>query len=152
MVEQSERGMGQEHVSRDTVAKELAVQMDGKLEPAKIDAAARSLAATETSYGANGNVASMIFYLQFQVNVNGGRSFNGKAGGISSPGGGALFGTVFTDDIDRLYRDTHSFAFQATPVYMALEFFDADHRLLGHFQSGGISTVLGTGGGTGSWT
>ena len=94
--------------------------------------------AATSSYPANGSVASFIFYLQFQVNITsqGGKTFNGKAGGISSPGGGALFGDVYTDDLDKLYSDTHSFEFQSLPVYLSILFFDKDSNLLGHFQSG----------------
>lgn len=107
--------------------------------------------ANEAHYNANGSVASMIFYLKFQVNIDNGKSFNGNAGGVSSLGGGALIGDVYTDDIDRLYRDTVSFEFNCTPVYTSLLFFDQHSRLLGHFQSGSISTVAGVGGGSDEW-
>ena len=138
-------------VSKETIATDFQTAMQGKLDQAQLDAAVTSLSAATASYGANGSVASMIFYLKFQVNVTGGKSFNGNAGGISSPGGGALFGDIYTDDINRLYSSTHSFQFNATPVYLNINFFDGNSNFLGSFQSGGISTVLGTGGGTGSW-
>jgi Rhodococcus equi virulence-associated protein len=86
------------------------------------------------------------------VNVTKGKSFNGNAGGVSSPGGGALFGDVYTDNIDNLYANTVSFEFQVTPVYLSILFFDGNSNLLGHFQSGAVSIVTGIGGGTGHWS
>jgi hypothetical protein len=100
------------------------------------------------AHACNGSVASFIFYLQFALSC-GDWSFAGKGGGLSSPGGGALFGTLFAnlDDLPRVV----SFEFNCTPVYTSLLFFDGDSNLVGHFQSGSVSTVLGVGGGSGSW-
>lgn len=139
-------------VDTNIVAHDFLVAMHGKLEQEKIDAATAALKATTTKYAATGSVASLIFYLKFQVSIKGGKTFDGNAGGASSPGGGALFGDVYTDDLDRLYRDTVSFEFNATPVYLSILFFDGNSNLLGHFQSGAISTVLGIGGGKGEWS
>ncbi|WP_414570407.1 VapA/VapB family virulence-associated protein [Nostoc sp. CCY 9925] len=139
-------------VNKEIIAHDFLVSVHDKLDQDKIDAAVKSILGTTSSYGANGNVASLIFYLQFQVNINNGKSFNGKAGGLSSAGGGALFGDVYTDDLNRLYANTVSFQFNATPVYLNINFFDSNSNLLGNFQSGGISTVLGIGGGSGSWS
>lgn len=138
-------------VSKEIIAHDFHVAMHGKMEPEKLNAALGALAATTARYPATGNVASLIFYLQFQCSIKGGKTFDGKAGGVAFPGGGALFGDVYTDDLERLYRDTVSFEFQATPVYTSLLFFDGHSRLLGHFQAGAVSIVTGIGGGTGSW-
>lgn len=142
------------NISREMIARDFKAAMSGKLEKEKIDAVAASLAAPMTSYPANGSVASLIFYLKFQVVVKGtgGKTFDGHAGGVSTPGGGALIGDVYTDDINRLYRDTVSFEFQATPVYTSLLFFDSNSNLLGHFQAGAVSIVSGIGGGSGKWS
>jgi hypothetical protein len=141
-------------VSRDVLAHDFVNSVYGALEQDKIDAAVKALLASETAtaYPATGSVASLLFYLQFQVVINGGKTFDGKAGGISTPGGGALFGDVYTDDVNRLYSNTASFQFNATPVYVNINFFDRHSSFLGHLQSGGISTVLGTGGGSGGWS
>jgi hypothetical protein len=140
-------------VSPEVLAHDFVNAVHGTLDQDKIDAAVDSiLTASTTSYAATGSVASLLFYLQFQVNIKAGKSFNGKAGGISTPGGGALFGDVYTDDIDRLYSSTTSFQFNATPVYLNINFFDGHSNFLGHLQSGGISTVLGVGGGSGNWS
>lgn len=137
-----------------TVKEDFNEAMEGILEPEQLEAIGHQLDAATTSYPANGNVASFIFYLQFQVNItsSGGKSFNGKAGGLTTPGGGALFGDVYTDDLNRLYESTVSFQFTATPVYLSLIFFDSHSNALGTFQAGGISTVTGVGGGSGKWS
>jgi hypothetical protein len=140
-------------VDRQAVADEFVRHAQGKLEQDKVDAAVAALKAADTSYPANGSVASFMFYLQFQVTIkDGGKTFNGKAGGITTPGGGALWGDVYTDDLDRLYAATKSFEFQATSVYTSLLFFDGSSNLLGHFESGSVSTVNGVGGGSGGWS
>lgn len=141
-------------VSKEIIAHDFRVAVHGKLDQAKIDAAVQSLTATTTSYPASGSVLSLVFYLNFMVNITseGGKTFDGNAGGVSSPGGGALFGDVYTDDLNRLYNSTVSFEFQGTPVYLSILFFDGDSNLLGHFQSGAVSTVAGVGGGRGSWS
>lgn len=139
-------------VSKETIANDLQTALQGTLEPAAVDKAVNQLLTTTNSYPATGSVASMIFYLKFRVDVTNGKSFDGNAGGVSSPGGGALYGDIYTDDINRLYSDTVSFQFNATPVYTNLNFFDSHSNFLGSFQSGSVSTVLGTGGGKGSWS
>jgi hypothetical protein len=139
-------------VNPDALAEEVKNVLAGTLATEQIDAIAESVASMQTAYPATGSVASMIFYLRFQVNVTGGKSFNGNGGGIASPGGGANFGHVYTDDINRLYSSTKSFAFTSTPVYFAIYFFDGDHNALGSYQAGAVSIVTGTGGGTGSWS
>ena len=138
--------------SKEALGEDLRASLQGVLEPSAVDSAVQSLVATSTKYSANGSVASMIFYLRYRVDVSSGKTFEGQAGGISSPGGGALYGDIYTDDINRLYRDTVSFQFNATPVYTNLNFFDSHSNFLGSFQSGSVSTVLGTGGGKGSWS
>ncbi|MBD3895019.1 VapA/VapB family virulence-associated protein [Halomonas sp. ML-15] len=138
-------------IDKQLIAHDFRVAMHDKLEPEQIDDVAEALVTSEKAYYATGNVASMVFYLKFQVSIDKGKTFDGDAGGVSSAGGGALIGEVYTNDLDRLYRDTVSFEFQATPVYLSILFFDSHSKLLGHFQSGAVSTVFGIGGGEGSW-
>ena len=112
-----------------------------------------TISLNQTKQSANGSVMSAIFYFQFQLECAG-KTFNGKGGGFSSPGGGALFGDVYCENMpafETLFRDTVSFQFNCTPVYTSLLFFNSSSQLLGHFQSGSVSTVLGVGGGSGSW-
>ena len=108
-----------------------------------------------TAYGANGSLASLVFYVKAQCNITGGKTFDGSAWGVAFPGGGALFGDVYlagASSLNDLYARTSSFTFTATPVYTAFYFFDSSNTLLGHFQAGSVSTVAGTGGGSGSWS
>jgi hypothetical protein len=144
---------------REQIATEFREAMSGKLEPEKIEVACKHLlAGASNHYSANGSVMSMIFYLQFQITISDNnaepynhRIFNGKGGGISSPGGGALMGDIYTDDLDRLIKDTHSMEFNCAFAYTSVVFFDKSSHCLGSFQSGSVSTVAGIGGGTGKW-
>lgn len=109
----------------------------------------------DTSYSANGSLASLLFYFKAQCTINGGKTFDGSAGGGGSPGGGALFGDVYLADgvsLSELYDRTREFGFTATPVYTAFYFYDNNNNFLGHFQAGSVSTVLGTGYGGGTWS
>lgn len=108
-------------------------------------------AVAATAYPATGSVASVVFWMKWQVQCQG-KTFNGDSWGIAFPGGGALFGDVYTDNLNALFANTRSFAFTATPVYTAVYFFDGSSNLLGTFQAGSVSTVTGTGGGSGSWS
>jgi virulence-associated protein len=139
-------------VSKEIIAHDFITAMHDKLDQEVIDSNVRALSAQTASQPATGAVSSMVFYLKFGVTVTNGKSFNGNAGGVSTPGGGALFGDVYTDNLDALYDRTVSFEFQATPVYLSILFFDDNSNLLGHFQSGAVSTVTGVGGGSGSWS
>ena len=145
--------MASSTISREAIAEDFKTAMAGKMDTDLINSAAESLLTTATRYPAVGSVASFIFYLQFQVTIKepDGRTFDGKAGGVSTPGGGALFGDVYTDDLPRLYRETSRFEFQGTPVYLSILFFNDHSNLLGSFQAGAVSTVTGVGGGSGNW-
>ena len=107
------------------------------------------------SYGAEGSLTSLIIRMNAQCHVLDGQTFDGVAWGFSFPGSGALFGDVYlvgVSTLDELYERTTNFKFSATPVYTAFYFLDSDAVLLGHFQAGSVSTVLGGGGGSGSWS
>ncbi|GAA0590249.1 VapA/VapB family virulence-associated protein [Caenispirillum bisanense] len=138
--------------TKEILAHDMVSHLQGKLPDDKLQAAVERLLALTNKYPATGNVASLIFYLKVQVSITGGKTFNGNAGGAALPGGGANFGDVYTDDIDRLYRDTVSFQVNSTYTYFNVNFFDRNSYLLGHYQAGAISTVTGIGGGTGSWS
>jgi len=110
-----------------------------------------------TSYSAEGSLISVLFYFKAQCYLNGrgGKTFNGKAGGGGTPGGGALFGDVYLAkgvSLDELYSRTSHFGFTATPVYTAFYFYATNGDFLGHLQAGSVSTVLGSGAGKGEWS
>ncbi len=98
-----------------------------------------------------GVLASALVYQRLKLNVEGGETFEGYAGGLSFPGGAMVWGTLFTDNIQRLYDRTESFEFNAVGPYLNVNFFDGHSAILGHAQLGGVSSVIGIGGGTGTW-
>jgi hypothetical protein len=138
-------------ISKKQLAADFRQVMQGRASDVLINATEKGLEAY-TGYAANGSVASIVIYQSCQCAITNGRTFNGKSWGLSFPGGGALFGTVYTDDINRLYSQTTNFAFTGTPVYTAFYFYDDAGNLLGTFQAGSISTATGGGHGSGSWS
>ncbi len=104
------------------------------------------------TYSVHGLVTSLAVYQHFSLTVeDDGKTFTGDSGGISVPGVAVLKGTLFTEDLQRLYKDTVSFQYNAVGPYMNINFFDSHSTLLGHVQSGSIGTLTGIGGGTGGW-
>jgi hypothetical protein len=138
-------------LSKDTEAEALRAHLQGKLEDDKLDAAVSALSAATASTPANGNVISAVFYLRFTIDC-GTKEFVGDAGGLSTPGGGALIGDIYTADLNRLFSDTRSFSFVGTVGYCMLNFFDSHSTLLGTGHFGAVSIVSGAGGGTGRWS
>jgi Rhodococcus equi virulence-associated protein len=138
-------------VSPETVAREFPERMRGKLDDDKVEAAVTAWDAS-TKHFATGDIVSFIFYQKVHVHIQGGKHFEGNAGGLASPGGGSLVGDVYADDLETLYRDTIAFSFYASPLYVTVEFWDGNSKLLGHYQAGGLSSVGGPGGGTGGWS
>nr|ARM37711.1 virulence associated protein A [Prescottella equi] len=112
---------------------------------------ARKTAGQEQQYDVHGDVNSAVVYQRFHVFGPEGKVFDGDAGGLTLPGAGAFWGTLFTNDLQRLYKDTVSFQYNAGGPYLNINFFDSSGSFLGHIQSGGVSTVVGVGGGSGSW-
>ncbi|EMB0478163.1 VapA/VapB family virulence-associated protein, partial [Escherichia coli] len=97
------------------------------------------IASAENKYSAKTTLASAIFYIKVdtQITGEGGKHFSGNAGGLSSPGGGVLFGDLYTNDLEMLYKNTVSFQITMTPVFCSVLFFDSSSNLLGHFEGGG---------------
>ena len=141
-------------IDSNLIADDFSKAMEGKLSPAQIEDAASAINSTTNGYPANGSMASLIFYVKAGVYLTapGSKSFTGDGGGIFTPGGGAFFGTVYTDDLNALYANTVSFQVTATAVYVSVIFFDGSSRVLGTFQAGAVSTITGGGGGSGRWT
>ncbi|MFC0184084.1 virulence-associated protein [Pseudarcicella hirudinis] len=141
-------------ISKTSLVSEVSSALQGKVSDSVIKSTAEVLAAQTTAYGANGSIASLVFYMKCQCTItgSGGKTFNGSAWGVSFPGGGALFGDVYTDNLNALYANTVSFTLVATPVYTTFIFNDVHGNALGSFQAGAVSTVSGTAGGSGSWS
>ena len=140
-------------VSGEQISQDLSSLLQGKVHQDAINSSVQVLSSSSnTSYGAKGSIASLVIWMKCQCTVTGGKTFDGSAWGISVPGGGALFGDVYTSDINALYANTVSFTLVCTPVYTTFIFNDVHGNALGSFQAGSISTVSGTGGGSGSWS
>lgn len=154
MVDQTARESGQD-VDRALVAREFAERMSGKLDQEKIDAGVRALTAEGTTHSGNLTVASLIFWIRVTVTDDDtNRSFLGNAGGISSPGGGGGWGTIWAtdDNFDRLYGATTGFEINMAVAYTSVVFFDDDGWTLGHIQTGSFSTAAGIAYGSGTWS
>jgi Rhodococcus equi virulence-associated protein len=139
-------------VSRESVVNDFRKHMQGKLDDAKLDAAAQAMTAAMTAYPASAYAISLVFYMRVEVQLNGAaQKFSGNAGGVGQPGAGGFFGNVYTDDLAKLYAQTRVFEYHGTYVYTGVTFWDDDSNLLGHFEGGGLGIMVGVGGGTGSW-
>nr|AKG90540.1 virulence-associated protein VapR [Prescottella equi] len=112
---------------------------------------------SEQQYPVHGFAASFIFYQTVSILIDddgrgrAGRTFEGEAGGITTPGAAGFVGVLFTSDLERLYRETVSFEYNAVGPYLNINLFAGDGSLLGHVQSGAISILVGIGGGNGTW-
>src|ERR1043165_7437193 len=110
------------------IANGLATQLQGRLEQPKINAIMTALATpTSQVYPANAEFISFVFYFRVYCNVNGGKGFQGNAGGAGLPTGAASAGNLFTDDINRLYQRTDGFTFESAASCFGIQFFDAQH-------------------------
>jgi hypothetical protein len=133
------------------VAKELAGALQGKLPQDKLDATLAALKAPATTYPCIATIICLIFYMRVAIAITGGKSFSGNAGGICLPPGGTGGGQVYTNDINKLYKDTVSFALVTAAAYLHVTFYDKDSNILGTAECGGAYTAGATGG-TGSWS
>ena len=142
----------QSTVDKNVIAQDFVARHTETLGAEKANTVANSILSTQTAYPAKGTILGAIFYTRITVNVDGGKGCVCNGGGLSGIGGGALIGDIYTDDINRLYRDTVSFEFNAAFAYTSVLFFDKNSNLLGSFQSGSVSTIAGVGGGSCSWS
>jgi len=125
--------------------------LQGNMEQNKLNALVTALQTPMTTYGpCIATLLSLVFYTRVQVGYPAGKNFNGNAGGIAAIPGGTGGGDIYTDDLARLYNDTVSFTYVAAAVYLGIQFYDADHILLGHYEGGG-AYAPGGGAGTGQW-
>jgi len=128
------------------------ITLHSTAKPAASAADAEAAPAAASSYPGQGIIASLIFGFKVQVKLNKGKQISGWAGGAGLPGGGFGFGDLYTDDINKLYSQTEYFSFVSAVAYFTVIFYDGPGNTLGSFQSGGLSTVLGTGRGSAKWS
>jgi hypothetical protein len=136
-----------EPVDRERIAGDFRTQMEGKLDPAQIEAGAATIASAGQSYPATAMIDS---FGTLRVQVQGGKTFRARI--VIDFSQGRAEGLVFTNDIERLYRETVSFQFAFTPASVSVVFFDGANTVLGTFQGGPAPFFSGVGGGGGSWS
>lgn len=138
----------------EQIAQDFYNNFKGKLEDAELDQVVQEIKCTENKYHTQGSLIGMVVYFRVTVGAyfDVKKQFTGDGGGVVMPGTQALIGDLYTNDLEKLYRDTVSFEVNATPVYTSVLFFDKSSHLLGHFQAAAVSTPTGgIGGGKGSW-
>jgi Rhodococcus equi virulence-associated protein len=119
----------------------------------KTDEIVEKMLAADAAYATDGAIVSGVFWVEVRVNSWDGQDlqYTGEGGGVFTPGGGALVGAVYTDDLPGLLANTSRFEVNAAAAYTSIVFFDDDSNCLGSYQSGSVSTVVGIGGGKGTW-
>ncbi|HWQ42429.1 MAG TPA: VapA/VapB family virulence-associated protein [Desulfosporosinus sp.] len=122
---------------------------EGKIPSDQLDDMTASLEKMTQRYHYQIRVVGAVFYFHIWI-FDEKHEFNGNAGvsALVSAINGA--GDIYTDDIDKLYGETVSFSFESAGPYFSVQFFNKEHKLLGHLQAGGLGNP-GIGGGTGKW-
>jgi hypothetical protein len=136
----------QEEVCKEIISNDFYYDMNGKMDQGLIQLAKNIILGRTTLYS-----AEVSFDVSFEVNIDNGKTFYATDFDSLASGGGVFFGEIYTDDLNRLYRDTVSFEFKNTAIYLGLTFFDRDSNNLGTFQCGSFSSVTGAGVGLGTW-
>lgn len=145
----------QTQVDFDDIHARFAESVRDVMPATELESIAKEFASANTwpKYRAQFSIISAIFYQRITVQVtgDGGKQFVGNAGGIGTPGGGGGDGHIFTPNLARLYAETERFQYQIAVAGIEVNFFNGRSQLLGVYAGGGLSTCLGTGGGTGHW-
>lgn len=135
---------------KEQIAEDFAKAFQGKMEQSLLDETIQKIKADTNSYTASYGVILFIGYINAHVEISQ-ALFTGNGSGAISGIAGGMGGVVYTDDLNKLIRDTVSFSTLIAPTYSNVLFFDKGSHLLGHFQGGGVSIGGGVGGGPGSW-
>lgn len=125
--------------------------LTGRLPVESITTILSQLSSLSDVHPATGTVESFVVYDVWTLQVTGGKTFKGQAGGLSGLGKSSFAGVLTTSDLTTLYAKTESFMFAELSNGVSLTFFDSAHKPLGTFL-GVIPSVTGIGGGTGSWS
>ena len=140
-------------MDRGQAATDFRQAFDGALPPQVLEAALAHLDSRPLIASANRSATLTIggpIGGQVTVAVDDGPTFRGRIWGLL--GGTSSRGSIYSDDLERLYSQSSSFTLVATPVYLSMIFLDDSGNALGSFQGGVIATVTGSFGGTGSWS
>lgn len=136
---------------KEQIIYDLEKRYAGIYTPDQLSDAKKAIRGFDKKYPATGNIEGGIVYARLNVEVKGGQKCGSDVWGAFTPGAGALIGDIYTSDIDTLYRDTVSCEVNATPLYVNVNFINAKTQIIGSFQAGGISTIVGVGAGKCIW-
>lgn len=135
----------QVEVCKEIISNDFYYNMNGKMDQVLIQLAKNIILDKIAPHS-----AELSFEVNFEINVDNGKTFyTTDFAGFAS--GGVSFGDIYTDDLNRLYRDTVSFEFTNTTIYLSIVFLDRNSSNLGTFQCGSFSPVTGVGTGFGTW-
>ena len=136
---------------RNEAAASAEQWLRGKIDDQEVEKTLKAIRNPAAAYSTGGSVLCAVFYWRIWLTLRG-TNFYGNAGGIGGLGGGSTNGDIYTDDINKLFRETVSFQFNSAFVYLNVNFFNAHSQLLGNYQGGGVGICGGTGGGSGYWS
>ena len=149
-----------ESIDKDALVKNYLELVEGKLQQEQIDSnveAIKSMLSAQKEYKCDGEVVAAVFYAMVKVHVdktpsNRGGNFTGHPGGIGI-GAGKFWGKLYTNDLEKVYAETTSFAFTftPTPIASAVYFHDKHNNTLGYVSCAGVMPILGGGSGSGKW-
>ncbi|CAM3795539.1 VapA/VapB family virulence-associated protein [Xenorhabdus thuongxuanensis] len=99
------------------------------------------------------SLTSYFLYYVLTLEVDGAKTFYGKAGGLGSPGTGDFSGEFFfaVNDINIIYQKATIFAAIITPLTISVGFIDSHLDKLAQFNGTGVGTISATISGGGYW-
>jgi len=131
--------------------KSLREDGSGMLVPEKLAGVIESITLTETSYFANTVIEGFVFAFQVKTSIDSTKQFRGNGMGLGTAGAGTTWGTVYTDNLTKLYTATSRFELRSAPGYCGVLYYDANLNLLGYFSGGGLTLITGIFAGEGFW-
>ncbi|NKU38745.1 VapA/VapB family virulence-associated protein [Rhodococcus hoagii] len=105
----------------------------------------------DEQYAVHGVVFSAVFYNHVRISVDGGMTFDGEGGGLSTPGGGALWGNLMTSDLLCSSYTTKLRRSNVFGPYLKINFYDSYGGILGSVHASGVSAMIGRSGRSGRW-
>ncbi|WP_446470912.1 VapA/VapB family virulence-associated protein [Xenorhabdus stockiae] len=129
----------------------LSEKLTGKLEQQKIDKIRETILSDKSNgYSATLKMGSFLFYQTCSLELTDGKNFYGDGGGLMSLGAGRYEGTLYTDDIDFLYKNGTAYTSAVTFFVGSMQFWNG-FNVIGHFEGFGKGTTDGESAGKGYW-
>ncbi len=149
--------MSEKNTSALTSINRYRETYQGKFDDKKLDEHAASLERllTTEKIFAKAFITSFVIVQDVSINTKGGDDTMdicvSTTGGACTAGSGVTLGDIYTEDMDGLLKNTAWIGFFAAAAYLHIDFYDKDHKIIGHFEGGGLSSVIGGGGGSAKW-